>query len=85
MKVLGMFGGVCIFIQIKIFRLRLIIEFRLLFFSVTNVIYFRGIFLQLFLVQTQMTGTSVVFSLSEGEMSRIWYQNDQLYPNSLNK
>ena len=29
------------------------------------------------LVQTQMTGTSVVFSLLEGEMSRIWYQNDQ--------
>ena len=30
-----------------------------------------------FLVLTQMTGTSVVFSLLEGEMSRIWYQNDQ--------
>ena len=28
-------------------------------------------------VQTQMTGTSVVFSLLEGKMSRIWYQNDQ--------
>ena len=29
------------------------------------------------LVLTQMTGTSVVFSLLEGEMSRIWYRNDQ--------
>ena len=28
-------------------------------------------------VLTQMTGTSVVFSLLEGEMSLIWYQNDQ--------
>ena len=30
-------------------------------------------------------GTSVVLSLLEGEMSRIWYQNNQKYPNSLNQ
>ena len=30
-------------------------------------------------------GNCVVFSLLEGEMSRIWYQNDQQYPNSLNQ
>ena len=35
--------------------------------------------------QTPIEGTSVVLSLLEGEMSRIWYQNDQKYPNSLNQ
>ena len=35
--------------------------------------------------QTPIEGTSVVLSLLEGEMSRIGYQNDQKYPNPLNR
>ena len=35
--------------------------------------------------QNPVEGTSVVLSLLESGMSRIWYQNDQKYPNSLNQ
>ena len=35
--------------------------------------------------QIPIAGHSVVLSLLEGEMSRIWYQNDQKYPISLNQ
>ena len=39
---------------------------------------FEKIFLKLVcLVQTLIEGTSVVLSIFEGEMSRIWYQNDR--------